>query len=432
MGRRCLVGKSCGMLLFVCLIPLLYCCTGETEQEKLLREALKAHKNSDYEKALELYRALITPTSVDRLKDLTAEQRKYKVDCPKLPLVLTNIGAVHEKMGEREKAMHSYSEAIRVDRKFTQAFLNRAFLLVKAGEINSAVSDFSDALSIEPQNFDALYNRAALRQSLGKLEDALDDYTKAIAADDGKRRASVYYQRARLNESMGNKLRALGDYSSAIERDKKNAGYYHSRALLKLSMGRELEAKEDLSAALNLSPNACESLFERAKLYLKLGQFADAISDLDAAIAIDSKVSKYWRERARVKIFSSNGKKLSQEGVADLGRAISLDPNDTEAYLLRAKEMKKAGKSRAAVRDYLKVLGYRPRNFEVVYSLASLYTEIGDYKSAIIYLSDAIELRPQDPGLYVKRGEAKQKVKDYKGALEDFDAAGRLEGGAGE
>ena len=51
---------------------------------------------------------------------------------------------------------------------------------------------------------------------------------------------------------------------------------------------------------------------------------------------------------------------------------------------------------------------------------------LGDYQGAIADYDEAIRLNPDDAGVFNNRGNAKQDLEDYQGAIKDFDEAIRL------
>lgn len=52
--------------------------------------------------------------------------------------------------------------------------------------------------------------------------------------------------------------------------------------------------------------------------------------------------------------------------------------------------------------------------------------DLKDYEGAIADYDKALELDPQDTGAYFARGNAKYNLKDYAGAITDYDKAIKL------
>lgn len=56
-------------------------------------------------------------------------------------------------------------------------------------------------------------------------------------------------------------------------------------------------------------------------------------------------------------------------------------------------------------------------------NLATLYFEVQEYSEAMQYYNFAISLNPEEPTLYEFRGDLKQELKDFRGALMDYEKA---------
>lgn len=72
--------------------------------------------------------------------------------------------------------------------------------------------------------------------------------------------------------------------------------------------------------------------------------------------------------------------------------------------------------------DTLKTKKYDPKNASVFYNLGNAKSKLQDYKGAIEDFTKSIELYP-DSDAYNNRGIAKARLGDHKGAVEDFTKA---------
>lgn len=76
-------------------------------------------------------------------------------------------------------------------------------------------------------------------------------------------------------------------------------------------------------------------------------------------------------------------------------------------------------------RFYLQIK--RPKDSEIYYVRANIYSTIQKHKEALNDLNKAIELNPKKAFYYSKRGIEKSNLWDFKGALRDIDTAIELE-----
>ncbi len=77
-----------------------------------------------------------------------------------------------------DEAMLDYTEAIKLNDKMTDAYYNRARIIltrkdIKNPKIENAISDLEIALKLDSKFIDALYAMAAAKKKVGEYEDAI-------------------------------------------------------------------------------------------------------------------------------------------------------------------------------------------------------------------------------------------------------------------
>jgi tetratricopeptide (TPR) repeat protein len=115
---------------------------------------------------------------------------------------------------------------------------------------------------------------------------------------------------------------------------------------------------------------------------------------------------------------------LHREGlelaIADYGRAIEVDPNDTEAYFNRAIAYYLKQDFDRAVADFSRVIEVDSNNAEAYHNRGAAYFSKNDFDRAIADLSRAIEIEPDNSKLYSSRGAAHFAKKDIDAAIADY------------
>ena len=84
----------------------------------------------------------------------------------------------YDAMEEFDEAMLDYTKAIQLDEKMTDAYYNRARIILSRKDLDNpkvenAVKDLEKALELDPQFIDALYAMAAAKKKLGDYHAAL-------------------------------------------------------------------------------------------------------------------------------------------------------------------------------------------------------------------------------------------------------------------
>src|SRR5205807_7648112 len=116
----------------------------------------------DYLEALKHYDGAIDPTHPDALN-------------------LFRRAMAEQGLGQTDRALADYNEAIRLDPQNQVAYLGRGSLLARrARNYRRAIDDFNRALQIEPRNVTALLARGAAQSQLGEFGPALADLDEAI------------------------------------------------------------------------------------------------------------------------------------------------------------------------------------------------------------------------------------------------------------
>ncbi|NQU22883.1 MAG: tetratricopeptide repeat protein [Candidatus Nealsonbacteria bacterium] len=190
-----------------------------------------------------------------------------------------------------EKALAAFSEAIRLDPKFTEAYVSRGWVYQEVGELGKAVADYDRAIQLDADNAEAFCNRGNVYSETGETKKALADLAEAIRLD--PKLIEAYLVRGWLYSETDQLEKAVSDYTQAL----------------------------------GLEPANPFARYGRALCYNATGEFDEAITDLDAAIEQEPEVAEFYGIRGVAHLH----KRAYDAGVADLEKAIHLNPDDTGA-----------------------------------------------------------------------------------------------------
>jgi protein O-mannosyl-transferase len=167
----------------------------------------------------------------------------------------------------------------------TIAYVNRGIAFMKLGQFDKAIRDYTEAISRKPSDYKAFYNRGVLFAELNLISQAIDDYSNVIALKPSY--YDAYNNRGVLYEKLGQFDRAVADYSSAISLNPSNSRAYVNRGLAYDRAGLPERALADLDRAISLNPNDADAHYNRGLFFSKTGQVDRALADLDRAIALN-------------------------------------------------------------------------------------------------------------------------------------------------
>jgi tetratricopeptide (TPR) repeat protein len=217
-------------------------------------------------------------------------------------------GLVYERMGERQKAIGDYRQALALD--------GRAAYAKDGLERLSRTGPDPRKLAFD------LFRRCMERISSGDYDRAVSDCDEAIRLDPTRAKLD-YSARARALAGKGEFDRAIADFTRAIDEDSSSAHKWFDRGDAHFKKGDYRQAIADFNEALRLRPGHGGALARRAWAYFQIGDYDQAIVEFDELVRAPI---------ARVEAYTFRGRAYAQKGdhdraIADYDEAIRLRPS---------------------------------------------------------------------------------------------------------
>jgi tetratricopeptide (TPR) repeat protein len=285
----------------------LYGYYGHSSMVKLMAfEPLDAMSSSDPQAELQPYFRLIDSKNIldgnvgiesdllyEIIRDIEAEKYEEALHLTEAMIVLYPEsaiswdlkGMIYEKLGDNEKAVVSFSEAIVINEDFAIAWYNLARMMLKNEDIAQAQVYLDHAIDLENTLTEAYFKRAMVRKSLGDEGGAVADYSSIIEQETGSSMAA-YQNRGLTKKMLGNFSGALSDINKVIEAEADEAGQallYKNRANLMLLFGHHKEAIADYTTAISLDASLAEAYYNRGLTLLKINRPIEACNDLETS-----------------------------------------------------------------------------------------------------------------------------------------------------
>lgn len=199
----------------------------------------------------------------------------------------------------------------------------------------------------------------------------------------------------------------------------------------------------DLTRQINLKPTA-ELYCRRGSAYSAEYQHGLAIADFNRAIELDPNLADVYCHRGAAHLWSSD----PDLAISDLTRAIHFAPNNAEAYYYRGyaynekvafdavKRKKHAHTLHRvewswvygyAIADLTRAIELNPDYAEAYSCRGVSYNATGEHDLAIADFNRAIELNPADAGAYRDRAEAHEKKGMHGHSIDDLSRWAELE-----
>jgi tetratricopeptide (TPR) repeat protein len=270
-----------------------------------------------------------------------------------------------------------------------------------------------------------------------------------------------YRNRANARRMLKDINAAGQDYNKAIEVDPDNMRAWNGRAQFKHQIKDFPGALADINHALSMDPDYANALDARAMIFHDLKDYRKSIADSSHAIRLAPQNPLFLVRRALALEASGD----TQAAVKDYESALAKSPQDAFALAGRARALSRSGQSGAALpgaansgagdprsqppaptfemngalqeAERLALKGEDQKLLELAGSITRQYPELSggyryraiarrnlkDFKGAVADFNKALELDPQDSRAWNGRAVAKRLQNDLQGALTDFTHA---------
>lgn len=190
---------------------------------------------------------------------------------------------------------------------------------------------------------------------------------------------------------------------------------------------RYLDAVERLQQAAALDPTNDQAYWNLAIVHMEMQRFDAARDDLRRAIDIDGTRAGYHEKLGTVlmELEDFDGAREAFE------HAIELDPNLFKAYFKLGQILERQDDAQGALQRYTEAVQHGPRFIEGYRALGRLYADLGYLGEAVQVLQAGLQVAIQgtedEAELHHLLGTVYQQQRNYDGAVEQFQAALRID-----
>lgn len=149
-------------------------------------------------------------------------------------------------------AIDACTSVIFLDPTNDGAFVNRGIAYRRIGDLERALKDYDQAIRLNPSAADAFNNRGNAYRELSEFDKAVKDYDEAIRLN--PQYAHAYNNRGVVFLEVGEPGRAAADFDQAIECDPLYANAFRNRGLARTDQRLFDLAIHDFDEAFRLNP----------------------------------------------------------------------------------------------------------------------------------------------------------------------------------
>ncbi len=183
------------------------------------------------------------------------------------------------------EVLADYDHAIRLSPDQAKYYTGRAHLHERMGNKQAALHDFTSAIQHAPHDSTHYRNRADLYFKLDNLDAARDDYDRAIQLKPNE--ARYYFNRSMFHTHRNDYALAIADITSAITLAPRDE-YHLYRGFMHVEVQEFENAEADFNEAFRVTKNLSQTHARLASFYDHRGEYDKALKAAEEALRIDS------------------------------------------------------------------------------------------------------------------------------------------------
>jgi tetratricopeptide (TPR) repeat protein len=234
--------------------------------------------------------------------------------------------------GDLDLAIDYYTEAIRIDSSYAEAYGSRGMVHNWKREYDLAISDCTDAIKLNSDYAEA-YSARGYAYSMSKEPDkAVEDYAEVVRLQPDD--VNAYNNLSRAYEEKGDFDKAVEFGTEGISVSTKLIVSHSLSAVIHLSKCDFIKAADDGLDILRLQSDFAEAFTGRATAYYDKGEYDKAVADLNESIRLEPDSPEYYNELAWLQATCPDQRyRDGKEALANAKKACGLDGEKTDIYL---------------------------------------------------------------------------------------------------
>ena len=132
-------------------------------------------------------------------------------------------------MGEKDRALADFTEAIRLDPKKAGPYNDRGNVYDEKGDRTRALADYAEAIRLNPNDPLPFNNRGMVYAAQNDYDHAIADFNEAIRVDPKEKMA--FFNRGLFYAEQKDRDHAIADFSEVIKLDPKMNSAFYNRGI---------------------------------------------------------------------------------------------------------------------------------------------------------------------------------------------------------
>jgi tetratricopeptide (TPR) repeat protein len=195
--------------------------------------------------------------------------------------IWSNLGTVYSYQGDNKKAIDTYNEAIKLNPRYVEAWIDKGHALLSDMRLIEAVDAFDKAIKIDPMNSRAWGGKGNAYEEMGQiyLNDAIHAFDKSLEYDKFNlntlsRKGFVLFKMRKYDEAV--KVSEM-----FLEIDPFNLIMARNKCLSLLGLNKYEDAFRESNIAIKLYYQHAFAWYNKYKKLYDIGKYDDAITAYD-------------------------------------------------------------------------------------------------------------------------------------------------------
>jgi tetratricopeptide (TPR) repeat protein len=296
--------------------------------------------------------------------------------------------------GDRKAAIADFTQAILLKPEWGALYASRGIVYAEIGNTERAAADIDTAARLTPGTALTLQAQAFLDIQKCQYAPAIEKFTLAIAVSPND--PYSYEMRGRAFQSQDQSQKALSDYAAVLRLTPERSEILALRAEILAAQGEGEAALGEADKFVAAMPKEPRAHAIRGSVLAMMGRNAEAVHELDMAMAVKPSAELYVA-RAAVRADKEVDNKL-----ADIDKALALDPHYFPAYLARADIYLGEGKADLGIKALDAAAKVAPNDLDIVRLRKLALEDNHQYDRAAADLNRLFTASPLNIGLLIE------------------------------
>ena len=364
-----------------------------------------------------------------------------------------NLGQIYLKMEAYGKAIESFNNTLKIDKKYYQSIFYKGVCYAKLKNFTDAIKAFEELLKIVNP-----VEQAKVWVNIGSVYTEQGNYNKAInclnnAIEIDKTDFKLWYNLGLAYQNQGEISKSIESFDNAIDINEHNFLIWENKGISHTLLKEYEKAINCFNKAIEINENSYTTWFDKGGVYVALKNYETAFNCYDKAIEINEKYALAWFTKgaisAQLEDYTSainhyeeaikcdenyyqawcnlglayKATKKYSKAISCFDMALRIKDDDCLSWYNKAVTYEVLGSIDEAIQCFKKVTELNKNHNKAWLLLARLFNNQKRYMEAIKCYDEAIRIRPNDFQSWFNKGLCNNLTENYMKAITCFQNA---------